>query len=113
DRGEGALCPGGPWSKAAARTGGRDANVMNAQFRIGVAVAVLVWSGMSSSALAETRYGPGVSDTEIRIGNTMPYSGPASIDGTLGHAEAAYFRMINDRGGIKGRKITFISLNDA
>ena len=51
---------------------------MNAQFRIGVAVAVLVWSGMSTSALAETRYGPGVSDTEIRIGNTMPYSGPAS-----------------------------------
>ena len=60
----------------------------------------------------EKNYGPGVSDSEIKIGNTMPYSGAASSYGTIGKAEAAYFRMINDRGGINGRKLTFISLDD-
>jgi branched-chain amino acid transport system substrate-binding protein len=55
---------------------------------------------------------PGVTATEIKIGNTMPYSGPASAYGVEGTALAAYFRMINDRGGINGRKITFISLDD-
>ncbi len=67
---------------------------------------------IASSALAQKKYGPGASDTEIRIGNTMPYSGPASAYGTIGRAEAAYFRMINDQGGINGRKINFISLDD-
>ena len=63
-------------------------------------------------ALAAGRYGPGVSDTEIKIGNTMPYSGPASGLGTLGKAEAAYFAMINDQGGANGRKINFITRDD-
>ena len=58
------------------------------------------------------QYGPGVSDTEIKIGNTMPYSGPASAYGTIGKAEAAYFNMINEQGGINGRKINFISRDD-
>ena len=64
------------------------------------------------AALAEKKYGPGASDTEIKIGSTNPYSGPASAYGTIGRAEAAYFKMINDKGGINGRKINFISLDD-
>ena len=61
---------------------------------------------------AQKKYDPGASDTEIRIGQTMPYSGPASAYGTLGSAEAAYFRKINDEGGINGRKIVFTSVDD-
>ena len=61
---------------------------------------------------AEKKYGPGVTDTEIKIGQTMPYSGPASAYGTIGRAESAYFAMINDRGGVNSRKINFISLDD-
>ena len=61
---------------------------------------------------AEKRYGPGVTDSEIKIGQTMPYSGPASGYSTLGKAEAAYFAKINDEGGINGRKIRFISVDD-
>ena len=63
-------------------------------------------------ATAQKYYDPGASDTEIKIGQTMPYSGPASAYGTLGKAEAAYFRKVNDEGGINGRKIVFISLDD-
>jgi branched-chain amino acid transport system substrate-binding protein len=55
---------------------------------------------------------PGVTATEIKIGNTMPYSGPASSYGVIGRTEAAFFKMINDQGGIAGRKINFISLDD-
>ena len=64
-------------------------------------------------ALAQKKYDPGASDTEIKIGNTNPYSGPASAYGAIGRAEAAYFKMINEQGGIKGRKINFMSLDDA
>ena len=64
-------------------------------------------------ALAEGQYGPGVSETEIKIGNTMPYSGPASPYGTVGKSESAYFNMINEHGGINGRKINFISRDDS
>ena len=67
---------------------------------------------LARPALAEKKYGPGVTDTEIKIGQTMPYSGNASAYGVAGRAQAAYFRMINDQGGINGRKITFISLDD-
>jgi branched-chain amino acid transport system substrate-binding protein len=62
---------------------------------------------------AEKQYGPGVTDTEIKIGNTGPYSGPASSYGTIGKAEGAYFRMLNDQGGVNGRKINFTSYDDA
>jgi branched-chain amino acid transport system substrate-binding protein len=65
-----------------------------------------------STAFADKKYDPGASDSEIKIGQTMPYSGPASAYGTIGKAEAAYFRMINETGGINGRKINFISLDD-
>jgi branched-chain amino acid transport system substrate-binding protein len=55
---------------------------------------------------------PGVSDAEIKIGQTMPYSGPASAYGTIGRAELAYFKMINEQGGINGRKLSLISVDD-
>ena len=64
-------------------------------------------------AFAQKKYGPGVSDTEIKVGQTIAYSGPASAYGQIGQAEAAFFKMINDRGGINGRKITFISVDDS
>jgi ABC-type branched-subunit amino acid transport system substrate-binding protein len=63
-------------------------------------------------AAAQKKYGPGVSDTEIKLGQTMPYSGPASSYGTIGKLHLAFFRMINEAGGINGRKITLISLDD-
>jgi ABC-type branched-subunit amino acid transport system substrate-binding protein len=68
---------------------------------------------IATAANAQQKYGPGVSDTEIRIGNIMPYSGPASSYGVIGKTEAAYFNKINAEGGINGRKITFISYDDA
>ena len=73
-------------------------------------VALMLYAG---SASAQKQYGPGASDTEIRIGNIMPYSGPASAYGIVGKTMSAYFRMINDNGGINGRKINFISYDDA
>jgi ABC-type branched-subunit amino acid transport system substrate-binding protein len=66
----------------------------------------------ATPALAQKKYGPGASDTEIKVGNTMPYSGPASAYGTIGRAETAYFKMINEQGGVNGRKINYISLDD-
>jgi ABC-type branched-subunit amino acid transport system substrate-binding protein len=63
-------------------------------------------------AHAQKKYGPGVTDTEIRIGQTMPYSGPASAYGVIGKSQKAFFDMINEQGGINGRKINFISLDD-
>ena len=75
----------------------------------GVAVAALT---LHVSSLAQKKYDPGASDTEIKIGQTMPYSGPASSYGTIGRAEAAYFKKVNDEGGVNGRKIVFLSLDD-
>ncbi|WFU73423.1 ABC transporter substrate-binding protein [Bradyrhizobium sp. CB2312] len=65
------------------------------------------------SASAQNKYDTGASDTEIKIGNIMPYSGPQSAYAQIGRTEAAYFQMINDRGGINGRRINFISYDDA
>ncbi len=79
-------------------------------FVTSLAAAVLAAAG--GIALAAGHYGPGASDTEIKLGNTMPYSGPASSYGTIGKAEAGYFAMINDQGGVNGRKIDFISRDD-
>src|SRR3979411_3323447 len=81
--------------------------------RPAVASAALIMLATSSSgALAQKKYDTGASDTEIKIGNIMPYSGPASAYGVIGKTEAAYFKMINDAGGIKGRKINFVSYDD-
>ncbi|WP_027542597.1 ABC transporter substrate-binding protein [Bradyrhizobium sp. WSM2254] len=74
-----------------------------------LAAGVLV----TTPAFAQKKYDPGASDTDIKIGNIMPYSGPASSYGVIGKTEAAFFRMINDQGGINGRKINFISYDDA
>jgi ABC-type branched-subunit amino acid transport system substrate-binding protein len=67
----------------------------------------------SVPAAAQKKYDAGVSDAEIKIGNIMPYSGPASAYGIIGKTMSAYFRMINDNGGVNGRKINFISYDDA
>ena len=82
----------------------------------------LKWSAMAvlaacavlatASASAQKKYDPGASDTEIKIGQTMPFSGPASAYATISKAEAAYFRMINEQGGINGRKINLITYDD-
>ena len=74
------------------------------------AVGLVLAGGLASAA---GQYGPGVTDTEIKLGSTMPYSGPASSYGTIGKSDAAYFAMINDQGGINGRKVNFVSLDDA
>jgi branched-chain amino acid transport system substrate-binding protein len=76
-----------------------------------LAAAIAIFT--SSAALAQKNYDTGASDTEIRIGNIMPYSGPASAYGVIGKTEQAYFNKINAEGGINGRKITFISYDDA
>jgi branched-chain amino acid transport system substrate-binding protein len=75
-----------------------------------VVLGLFLINGM---AFGKGQYGPGASDTEIKIGNTTAYSGPASAYSTIAKAEAAYFKMINDLGGINGRKIKFISYDDA
>jgi branched-chain amino acid transport system substrate-binding protein len=77
-------------------------------------LAVLVANvAVSGPALAQKKYDAGASDTEIRIGSTMPYSGPASAFGVIGKTAEAYFKKINAEGGINGRKINFISYDDA
>jgi branched-chain amino acid transport system substrate-binding protein len=73
--------------------------------------AAAAFAASAGSARADNA--PGVTDTEIKIGQTMPYSGPASAYGVIGRTEAAYFKMINEQGGINGRKINFITLDDA
>src|SRR5271156_3471108 len=84
-----------------------------ASSRVAIASAAFVIAAASSSgALAQKKYDTGATDTEIKIGNIMPYSGPASAYGVIGKTEAAYFKKINDAGGINGRKINFISYDD-
>ena len=77
-----------------------------------VSAAFAVLAASSTGALAQKKYDTGATDTEIKIGNIMPYSGPASAYGVIGKTEAAYFKKINDAGGINGRKINFISYDD-
>jgi branched-chain amino acid transport system substrate-binding protein len=74
--------------------------------------AFIVLAASSSGALAQKKYDVGATDTEIKIGNIMPYSGPASAYGVIGKTEEAYFRKINAEGGINGRKINFVSYDD-
>ena len=75
----------------------------------GTAAAMMVGA---RPAVAQKKYGPGATDTEIKIGQCIAYSGPASAYGQLGRVEAAYFRSLNERGGINGRKLNLISLDD-
>ena len=67
----------------------------------------------ASPASAQKKYDTGATDTEIKIGQTVPFSGPASAYATIGKAQAAYIRMVNDEGGVNGRKINFIQYDDA
>lgn len=74
----------------------------------GVLLAITVFT---APAVAQKKYDQGATDTEIKIGNIMPYTGLFSEYGAIGRAEAAYFQMINDRGGVNGRKINFVSVD--
>jgi len=74
--------------------------------------ALAVLAATSSGALAQKKYDTGATDTEIKIGNIMPYSGPASAYGVIGKTEEAYFKKINAEGGINGRKINFVTYDD-
>ena len=74
------------------------------------ALTLALWA---SAANAQKKYDPGASDTEIKVGQTMPFSGPASAYSSIGKTQAAYFRMINDQGGINGRRINLIQYDDA
>jgi branched-chain amino acid transport system substrate-binding protein len=82
----------------------------NTAKRILIALAALL---CSFQATAEKRYDPGVTDTEIKLGQTLPYSGPVSAYGTFGKASIAYFAKINDEGGVNGRKITLLTADDS
>jgi len=74
--------------------------------------ALIASLAISGSALAQKKYDTGASDTEIKIGNIMPYSGPASAYGVIGKTEEAYFKKVNAEGGINGRKINFVTYDD-
>ena len=75
--------------------------------------AVLAIALSASPALAQKQYDTGASDTEIKVGQTVPFSGPASAYATIGKTQVAYIKMINDQGGINGRKINLIQYDDA
>ena len=84
----------------------------NRKIVVSVIAAAFSVSLLAGPVFAQKKYDPGATDSEIKIGNIMPYSGPASAYGTIGKAEAAYFKKINDEGGINGRKINFLSVDD-
>src|ERR1700723_4222605 len=79
---------------------------------ISMAAATALTLLATQGALAQKKYDTGATDTEIKIGNVEAYSGPASAYGAIGKTEDAYFKMINDQGGVNGRKINFISYDD-
>jgi ABC-type branched-subunit amino acid transport system substrate-binding protein len=78
-----------------------------------VVLAILLGVGPFGAAAAEKKYGPGVTDTEIKIGQTVPYSGPASAFSSYGRVMVGYFQMLNEKGGINGRKVNLLSLDNA
>ena len=83
--------------------------------RIGLSAtaALGVAALLAGTAVAQKKYDTGATDSEIKIGNTNPYSGPASAYGTIGKVIGAYFKKVNDEGGVNGRKINYISYDDA
>ena len=83
------------------------------QFGKTAALAAVLGAALAMPALAQKKYDTGASDTEIKIGQTIPLSGPASAYGSIGKVQAAYIRMINEQGGIGGRKINLIQYDDA
>lgn len=82
-------------------------------FRSTAAVVLMLGVTFATPSLAEKKYDTGASDTEIKVGQTIPLSGPASAYGAIGKVQAAYIRMINDQGGVNGRKINLIQYDDA
>ena len=86
---------------------------MNKKLKLLSLAASIALSLSSASALAAGKYGPGASDKEVKVGNMVPYSGGASAYGNIGKAISAYFKGINEAGGINGRQINFISLDDS
>ena len=81
--------------------------------RIAQFAALFIGATLASSALAQKKYDTGATDAEIKIGQTIPLSGPASAYGAIGKVQAAYIRMINEKGGVNGRKINLIQYDDA
>ncbi|WP_460290851.1 ABC transporter substrate-binding protein, partial [Bradyrhizobium diazoefficiens] len=77
------------------------------------ATAALAFAFSASQAIAQKKYDTGASDTEIKIDQTVPFSGAYSVYANIGKTQAAYFKMINDQGGINGRKIKLIQYDDA
>jgi branched-chain amino acid transport system substrate-binding protein len=77
-----------------------------------VTTAAMVGLAFAAPVLAQKKYDSGATDKEIKVGNIMPYSGPASAYGTIGKVEAAYFKMVNEQGGINGRMVNFVSVDD-
>src|SRR5260370_18740461 len=76
-------------------------------------IAAIALAAIGGVSAAENKYGPGVTDTEIKLGQTIPYSGPLSSLSRFGRVEAAYLKKINASGGINGRQVTLVSLDDA
>src|SRR5438445_5493630 len=100
-------------ARASARTSGRTTMHHHVlRHAKSVALAGLLAVAVATAANAQKKYDPGATDTEIKVGNIMPYSGPASAYATIGKTEAAYFNKLNAEGGINGRKINFISYDD-
>jgi branched-chain amino acid transport system substrate-binding protein len=85
---------------------------LNKLMTVVLVTLAVVAAAFPSFAQADKRYGPGVTDSEIKLGQTMPYSGPASSLSLIGKVQVAYFKMINAQGGVNGRKINLISLDD-
>ncbi|GMO12913.1 ABC transporter substrate-binding protein [Bradyrhizobium sp. TM233] len=88
----------------------RELRMRNGKLHLATALALAL---SISAANAQKKYDPGASDTEIKVGQTMPFSGPASAYSSIGKTQAAYFKMINDQGGVNGRKINLIQYDDA
>ena len=82
------------------------------KFKLVPLAALLAAALASPAAFAQKKYDPGASDTEIKIGNTNPYSGPASAYGTIGKTIGAYFKMVNEQGGVNKRKVNWITYDD-
>jgi branched-chain amino acid transport system substrate-binding protein len=102
----------GGWTGSTEKAKPQVRDMRNGLFHCVTAMAVAL-ALSASPALAQKKYDPGATDTEIKIGQTVPFSGPASAYATIGKAQAAYFNMINEQGGVNGRKINLIQYDDA
>jgi ABC-type branched-subunit amino acid transport system substrate-binding protein len=108
------LLPGTAECQQNACRPGRETKMRNQSRRDFCATAIATLFASTASVRAgEKKYSPGASDTEIKLGQTVPHSGPGSLYGVLGRVGEAYFQMINEQGGLNGRKITFLTLDDA